>query len=183
MSATTTWRYYLPALPDYSDSWSIVFVDSTGCVAVCSDYGDWCHRWVTKYTGCADFRDFFVDSGADYVASKFGGGRRYELDVLDGDATRRRIRRDICERRRQGGLSREEARVEWELCDSVVEGDREFSLWLRDTRLDDAFELAVHTMAGGLKHWVTVSLPRLQQMIREQLAAELRPVAEAPHAP
>lgn len=167
-----TWRYYLPALEDHTDSWSIVFVDSTGCVAVCSDYGDWCYRWVTRYTGCADFRDFLVDVGADYVASKFGGGRRHELDVLDGDATRTSIRREICAQRRRGSLSREVARAEWERCDSIVDGEVEFHDWLRETNLDDAYEYAVHTMASGIKHWVTVSLPRLQAMIRKQLSDE-----------
>jgi hypothetical protein len=163
-----TWRYYLPESRELRDGWSIVFVDSTGCVAVCSDYGDWCYRWVTRHTGCEDFRDFFVSTTADYVASKFGGGLR----VLDGDATRDNIRKDICERRRRQSLARDEARAEWELCDSVVDGELEFQLWRRETELPDSYEMAVHTVESGLKHWTTVSLPRLQAMMREQLAAE-----------
>ncbi len=173
-----TWRYYVPSLEDGTDSWSIVFIDSTGVVAVCSDYGDWCYRWVTRYTGSEDFRDFFVGRGSDYVASKLSSGRR-DGEVFDEDTTRANVRREILTLRRDRTLSAEEARDEWDRSGGI-DGELGFQDFLGDTDLADMYECAASCMAGGLKHWVTVSLPRLQQLIREQLATERQePQSEA----
>jgi hypothetical protein len=170
----TTWRYCLPALPGGGDSWSIIFLDSTGCVAVCSDYGDWCYRWQTRYCGHDDFRQFLAHADSGYVAHKLGCGRREELQVYDGEATRKHIQRYICERRREGGLSKEEARHEWALAGSDLEdnGQVGFHEWYLQTEIGDAYEFAVYRMSHGLHHWMTVSFRRLQGILRAQLAAE-----------
>ena len=171
MSHVTTWRYELPSIP-HGDSWSIVFIDSTGCVAICSDYGDWCHRWQTRYCGYSDFRDFLVSAGSDYVANKLGSGRREELKVYAGSATRKNIRQHIRERRRSGYLSKEQARGEWELAGSDIEdGLTGFGEWLQQTSFSDAYELAIYRMSFGLEHWSTVSFPRLKAMLRAELVA------------
>ena len=171
-NVTTTWRYALPSLPAGTDSWSIVFVDSTGAVAVLSDYGNWCYRWVTEHTGFRDFREFLVQADWDYVARKLGSGRREDLSVYDGNATSVAIRAHVATARRDGSLSAEDAATEWalakdsELEDSIVG----FHDWYRETSLPNPYEFAVYRMDHGLKHWATVSLPRLQEAIREELA-------------
>ncbi len=170
----TTYRYHLPPLPKFHDSWSIVFVDSTGCVAVCSDHGDWCYRWNVQHCGHSDFREFLLGADWHYIANKLGGGRREELRVYDGEETRKRIQRYICETRRERDLSKAQARHEWELADSSVEDDGEvgFNRWLEDTRLEEAYEFAAYRMSRGLEHWAKISLPRLQDAIRAELENE-----------
>lgn len=172
--SVTTWRYVLPSLPKGEDSWSIVFVDSTGCVAVLSDYGDWCYRWVTKHCGFDDFRKFLVQADWGYVAMKLGLGREDALRVYDGEATRKNIRRRIREARRDGSLSKKQARDEWELAGSDIEdnGLVGFHEWYQHTKFSDAYECAVYRMSHGLHHWVTVSFPRLKEVLRAELAAE-----------
>ncbi len=169
---TTTWRYQLPALPDGSDSWSIVFIDSTGCVAVLSDYGTWCFRWVTAHTGFPDFRQFFESTGPDYVAGKFGMGKKEELQVYDGQETFEKIREHIRTERRAQRLSHEDALREWEIASSVEDDIVGFYDWYRETSFESAHEFAVYRMSYGLKHWVTVALPRLQELLRKELEAE-----------
>lgn len=179
--SVTTWRYVLPSLPDGKDSWSIVFVDSTGCVAVLSDYGDWCYRWQTRHCGHNDFRDFLCRLDSDYVARKLGLGRKEELQVYDGEATRKNIRRRICESRRDGSLSRRVARAEWDLAGGDIEdnGLVGFHEWYQHTTFSDAYDFAIYRMSHGLHHWVTVSFPRLKDMLRAELAAEKASCEEA----
>jgi hypothetical protein len=174
---TTTWRYVLPALADGSDSWSIVFVDSTGAVAVLSDYGNWCYRWLTAHTGFRDFREFLVQVDWDYTARKLGSGRREDLSVYDGDATFVAIRAYIVTARREGTLDAEEAQKEWRLADdSGLESNLVgFHEWYQQTSLPSPYEFAVYRMDHGLKHWATVSLPRLQELIRADLKGALLP--------
>jgi len=176
MGGVVTWRYVLPSLPEGRDSWSIVFVDSTGCVAVLSDYGDWCYRWVTKHCGFDDFRKFLAQAETDYVARKLGGGRRGDLEVYDGHATAKNIRERICSYRRDGTFSREKARHEWNLVGSDVEDNTiGFHDWYMHTSFDCSYEFAIYRMSESLKHWATVSFPRLQELLRAELASESAP--------
>ena len=171
MSTVKTWRYSLPGQKEPYDSWTIAFIDSTGCVAILSDYGDWCYRWSTPNTGKDDFRKFFVGIDASYAAGKLA--RQEDRSVFDGAATRERIRKDILRDRRDLSLTAEQAREEWDLVDTIDDDNEcSFGEYLQNTELQDVFEYAAHRLASGLRHWVTVSLPRLQQMIREELARE-----------
>lgn len=180
----TTWRYSLPSLPGGEDSWSIVFVDSTGCVAVLSDYGDWCFRWQQRHCGHDDVRDFLWRLDADYLARKLGMGRKEELQVYDGEATRKRIREHICQYRRSGSLSKEVAREEWELAGNDLEDNGEvgFHEWYLNTSFSDAYEMASYRMSHGLHHWATVSFLRLKTLLLAELEAEKAAApAEAAH--
>jgi hypothetical protein len=169
--AVKTWRYHLKGQKEPYDSWTIAFVDSTGCVAILSDYGDWCYRWSTPNTGHGDFREFFIGIDASYAARKLAN--ESDRNQFDGEATRKRIRQDILRDRRARACSADWARQEWDLVD-VIEDDHEcsFSAFLAETSIEDAFEYAITRMGRGLTHWVHVSLPRLQQLIREELASE-----------
>jgi hypothetical protein len=181
----STYRYHLPSLPDWRDSWSIVFVDSTGTVAVCSDYGDWCYRWSVQHCGHSDFREFLLQADWHYVATKFGSGRREELKVYDGEETRKRIQSYILKTRRELGLSKSQARHEWALANSSVEDDGEvgFHHWIAETRIEEAFEFGVYRMSRGLEHWAKISFPRLQDAIRAELKSERGVIEETPGSP
>jgi len=170
----TTWRYHLPSLPDWKDTWSIVFVDSTGCVAICSDHGSWCYRWDVKHSGHDDFREFLLRADGDYVARKLGQGRKEELEVYDGERTLKNIRWHILQDRRHGDLTKEQARKEWELAGSEVEdnGIVGFHEWYQRTSYADAYEFARYRMSYGLQHWTKVSFLRLKEAIRAELAGE-----------
>lgn len=166
---TVTWRYSLPSLPDHSDSWSVVFIDSRGVVSIVSDYGNWGHCWPVRHTGHDDIREFLLRCDWDYVARKLG--TREDLQVFDGEATQKSIRRDICEARRHRCLDREQAR---ERFDAVPEANTLFDFydWYQHSDIEDPDEIVRYRMSFGLEHWVKVSFERLKAQIREQLATE-----------
>lgn len=161
-----TFRYELPALSDHTDSWSIVFVDETGCVAVLSDYGNWAHRWWTPHTGKDDIRDFIASMGTDYAANKLGTVG--DNDQYDGRATQEKIRAHI-EKFETGDVLRHEMCL-WE--DTDFDEERGFTRWWESTKLDEPWTFQVRRRSPRLEHWVKVSLPRLQQAIRAELDLE-----------
>lgn len=165
-----TWRYYLaPTDGPPADSWSVVFVDSTGSVAVLSDYGHYSFRWHTPHTGKEDFRDFLVDCGADYIANKLG--RTEDTQAFDGEATEKRIRDHIAERARKGHISTVAARREHERLPTLDDA-LDFERWAGATKIREPHLLAVYGRTGHFDHWVRVSLPRLQAAIRTELRLE-----------
>ena len=64
----TTWRYHLPNIN--LEGWVIAFLDSTGCLSVLSDFGDYGYRWHEGGWGPGDFREFFVRCDSGYISRK-----------------------------------------------------------------------------------------------------------------
>lgn len=84
--------------------WALATVnDHTGELTICSDWGNWTHRWNVRHLGAPTLTDFLSDrSSADYLANKLsleGGPRSGE--EFDADETIAEFRRMLAERRRE----------------------------------------------------------------------------------
>ena len=184
------WRYYLPPTggpcsdPGY-DSWSVVFVDPGGIVAVVSDFGNWAYRWNARYCEPTnDFRRAFLSFDSDYVYTKLSMGAR---EVFDVEATSKLLRERILDDRRYGShYSAADARLDYTDAGEEHLGSEGFGGFMRGVgcrkteeqqvraqeRRQNRFWEMEQTEVPGLRHWTTVSLLRLQQLIRAQLALE-----------
>jgi hypothetical protein len=173
------WRYTLPSTrePVY-DSWSIVFVDETGCVAIISDWGNWSMRWVTQHTAHTDFRRFLIQCDYDYAARKLG--RSEDQSVFDAEATRAAINKHVLEARRDKSLTKAQADKEMRLLDMIEDHHASFDLWLQETKLEEAWNFRVSKRAHGLDHWTRVSFERLKAVIKAELDAEIKPAETSP---
>src|SRR5690606_34725215 len=87
------------------------------------------------------------------LARKFNSGRD---QVFDGERTKQTIHEYIILRRKDGELSREEAREEWDLVDDLDgdDGETAFREWLEATSMGDPWELAVHDYEPLVYHFV-----------------------------
>jgi hypothetical protein len=130
-------RYNVPSVKH--EGWAVVVIDSRGFLGVFSDYGNYAYHW-THFND--DFKKFLVGLDWDYLYGKLMQLR--DAKVYDGEATLRSILKRILELRRVKRLSREQARHEWVLAeDSEIDHhfSNGYSLWHRDTQLEDAHEL------------------------------------------
>ncbi len=91
------WRYEEANSAEYYGGWFITFIDTKGCLAVLSDYGDYSYRW----SGSGDIRKSLLNFNDDYVFEKLGYNVKSEID---GESVRKRIREYILQQRREGGL-------------------------------------------------------------------------------
>jgi hypothetical protein len=116
------------------EGWAVIIIDSRGFLGVFSDYGNYAYHWT--HFG-EDFKRFLAQLDWDYLYGKLMQGR--EARVYDGEATLRAILRHIVELRREGRLSRESAREEWDLAKNSEldhHTDGGYSLWHHETQLD-----------------------------------------------
>lgn len=175
--ATKYWRYYLPPnlLPvaDHNrDSWSIVYVDNIGLLAVVSDHGSFSHFWGTGGRIHSDFRRELLRFNPDYVRRKLS----YDLaDVFDGVKTQKIVRELIVDRRRGRSMSRESAAQDWEDAKYIDDNPVNFSEFLDGRRgrwalYLDASSTRKHNQSG-LEHWSTISFLRLQAVLKEDVAS------------
>lgn len=179
MSApVTVWRYVLKS----KSGWAVVLMDSTGIFSAVSDWGNFGHWWSAH--GHKDFREFFIGKDfakwPDYAAGKLQKGR-----VYDEEKTFQRIRERILRWRREGYLSKEKARREWDHFVEVVCGQHcmewadvssisqeDFRTWHDGTRLSDASECAIYGNDPQAVSFVQTILPLLAEAIQAELAAE-----------
>jgi hypothetical protein len=115
-----------------------------GEITIQSSFGTWGYIW----TACANpFKEFLAGAEFDYVFTKFMGTK---LDRFDGDASVREVCKWITEGRRDGSLSKSEAREAWDALEdvrSVAEyGEHEFGTAMMDVArsLDDRHPLHDH---------------------------------------
>lgn len=177
----TTWRYHLPNERPL-EGWAIVFLDSIGCFACLSDYGDYGYRWPEAGWSNPqerDFRQAFLSFDDGYILRKLA--RR---DEYDGEATAKNIRRHICEMRREGAAysphsragawTKQRARDEWNLLKrhDDVSGREFFAFWYQDTTIQDCAELAVYDIPKQAVAFVERVMGRLREAIRADLRSE-----------
>lgn len=131
-------RYFLRCNRGWD--WAVFFVDRSGTLAIVSSYGEYGHHW--SNFGPDDFREFLCGLHKDYLYGKLCQGRPKELD---GAASLKAIREEIRESRRRGQLTRERARIEWELSEALGAGSTvdDAKDWYDETELrpGDAYEL------------------------------------------
>ena len=155
------WRYAVRS--DFA-AWAIVMVSSAGELAVISDFGNYAYAW-RSFGGC--FREFLCELNSVYLCGKLRNGRT----EYDKGKTRQLIREHILTDRRDGSMSREEARCEWELSDDVSD----FRAWYEETSMPDASEFYVDVTPQQLTAFAERLWPKVVELIRADLTAERTP--------
>ena len=168
------WRYYVPNID--GEGWGIFVLDSTGFFSAVTDYGNCAFRWSS--TGTKDFREFMKGSPSYYINKLFGEGKEYQ-----GDQTVEKIKRYIIECRREDSLTEEQARHEWDLMDQNdnLYSISDFTRYYDSTNLDDVGEFYTMGYSASVMAFGKVLLPRLFEMIKDDLATEKNILAGAPH--
>lgn len=148
-------------------------VTHDGLVCCNTDYGSYSYWW---HAFGDDIIAFLLQINTGYLLSKVS-----PRDEYDGDETEKAIKRLIIQARRDGDLSREDAREEWDLIgDTDLERSEGFALWLRDTRLDskhgfsDLWELARRGVNRQAAMFAERVWPRFCQMLRDEIQKENR---------
>ena len=137
-----------------------------GYFSTVSEWGNYAYYW--SHAG-ACFRSALANFDGDYVLNKIA--RR---DVYDGEATGADVRRHILEYRRDGHMTKEEAREEWDLFieHERLESRECFAWWYRDTKIGDASEFASHDYPSQAKWFSVKAWPHFVKALRAELAAE-----------
>ena len=163
------WRYSIPPLN--GQGWGIFILDSTGMFAAVTDYGNCAFKWT--HHGCNDFREFLAKVKPcrlnDYCIIKLFGSK----NVFDSDETLKEIKRHILTYRYEDEYSKDFARKEWGLLEDYYdESEFGFGRWLEETSISDAYEFAVYDYSAGAKMFGSELLPRLAEVLREELQKE-----------
>lgn len=162
-----TWRYSFPSVK--GEGWAIFFLDSVGCFAALSDWGDWSYRWNPRGYEAGDgkdFRHFIISCDDDYLLHKIAPKQEW-----DGDATFKSVKEAILGMRRDGGWSKDKAREEWDLLENsgVSHSEFEFWDWSKDTELSDPHELTRHQASRQAKMFLARCMPRLREAIKNEV--------------
>lgn len=174
----TVWRYVLRS----KRGWAVILMDSTGIFSAVSGWGNFGHWW--SHHGHDDFRKFFL--GKDFAQyPSYCAGKFRPATVYEEEKTFQGIRRRILEWRREGSLSKEEARKEWDHFVEVTCGqyfmkwkdvtsisEEDFRTWYDGTSLSDAAECAYYGDDPQAVGFVQTILPLLAEAIQAELAAE-----------
>jgi hypothetical protein len=172
-------RFY--QLPNQKgEGWARIWITDDGCFTCLSDYGDYGYWWSSP--GC-EFREFLCRIDDSYLMGKLGRDDQY-----DGEATWDAIKSEIITLRRDGSLSPEEAREEWDLLvehhSDLRDFTEDFARWHDKTSLNDAYELRRTCFPGQLRGFVEHVWPRFVALLRAELAnesagasSEIRPAA------
>lgn len=162
-SETKHWRYSVPNRKGY-EGWAILFLDSEGCFAALSDYGDWSYRWNARgFSPDEDIRKFLLRCDDDYLLRKIAPQQEY-----DPDKTKANIRELILGMRRERQLTKDEALEEWELT-SDLSNEYEFGRWAELTQLPDTSELFCQKYSEQAKAFLKECMPRLREVIKNDL--------------
>lgn len=181
MSDVKVWRYSFPSIK--GEGWAIFFLDSVGCFAALSDWGDWSYRWNPRgyeEGDGRDFRHFILTCSDDYLLRKLAPQQEY-----DPEATLQSVKEAIIEWRRDKHSSRKVtretlpeltpkalARDMWDelrpmydnLCDP-----HQFSRWMEHTELQDTTELYCTKFSEQAKIFLQRCMPRLREALKNEL--------------
>jgi hypothetical protein len=95
--------------------------ESTGELAITSDWGNWAHRWNPRHLGSPSLHAFLGEGSLDYIANKLMPlGDRREFDPHE---TSKYIRARVLERRRSRMIDEYEARGYWDALGSLADVD------------------------------------------------------------
>lgn len=155
-------------------TWGRFFLTSDGSLTIQSDYGNYAYWWT--HPGCEIRRFLCRDGEDDYIANKFSEGER----VCDDDASVRNVKREILRLRREGTLSRDQARDEWdllrehdELSDQVAR-----TRWHDETRLGEHIgmvsELFVYVLPYKLQGFMRVLWPAFVEALEREMREEFQ---------
>ncbi len=156
-------------------TWAIFYVDeSTGTLAIVSDFGSWSHRWGggPQHWGAPTFLEFLKGASEGYIADKLCYGRTREL--VDADATGKAMMEDLKKRclsdEKQGELEDDIADLVGRLKDGG--GDRASVAWAiggAAQELREYFELhedLVYKTAPKAAFLIEQLIPAFQEVLR-----------------
>ena len=165
MYSQTRFRsYYLPPVDGLS-GWAEIVIGSNGFFASVSDYGNYAYAW--RHTGVKDFREFLAGVHSDYLMSKLGQGRK----EFDGDRTQALLKEKILGARREQKLSRDEARLEWEMAEALAGGVVSLEMWAQDTVWfrDSSWEDICYGPERDLQAFAKEVWPRFVTILQNEL--------------
>jgi hypothetical protein len=143
-----------------------VFLGADGVFSTVSDYGNYGYWW-SAIGGDGDIRRFLLRSEEDpgYFRIKLDASTEY-----DGEATEGEVRKAMLQWRREGTLTKEQARQEWEIADYARADFRDWhDATDMDVYPDDFYRDRPNPQAVA---FVEKVMPRLCEMLRAELAAE-----------
>lgn len=168
-------RYELGSNRETHEGWAIFHIDSKGFLGIFSDYGNYAYHW-SSFGG--DFKDFLSGLEWDYLYGKLMQGR--DASIYDGEATLRGIQKHILDLRHRKRLSREQAREEWDLAKGSEIDERfsnGYSLWYRDTNLEDAHELYETMCEPQCRAFCEKVWPRFIEALKEGRSVQVQKAA------
>lgn len=175
----TVHRYYLPQLSNWEDGWSIVLVDQEmGILSIASDWGNFMHVWGPWGRVFSDFREELLRFDDGYLENKLADHKNLRFD---SDGTIKLMRELIVLRRRAGGMTRQEARTDWDDMGDISDVDdwRDFleskGRWIRYWE-DAQYEPA---NLWPLQQWLRKSWPRLRALMRVDIDRERQEASQA----
>lgn len=188
MKEARVWQYRLRT---ERGSWlADILIREDGFFSTVSDWGNYAYWW--RGFGEGDFRRFLITLNGEYVAEKLESGHSY----YNPEKTLRRVKERLLRERREGGLAKEEARREWTLLASLLGAgftltkpefrratemsEFAFGKWCEETALHDAAASAFYGASRWVQGFVEHVLPRFQEALRAELAAETAPKPESP---
>lgn len=166
----TTWRYSVPSVN--GEGWAVLFLDSVGCFAAISDWGNFAHHWpVAGWRESGDFRTFIaVGASDDYILRKLAPRLEY-----DAEETLKTVKDAIRRKRRTQWLSRKRAREAWDQLDefdNLVHPELFWQWYQAQTALEDAQEHRCTRRPLDAVQFIEKAWPRLKEQIRAELAKE-----------
>ena len=118
------------------------FCEERGSVQIQSDWGNVAFVWLPRNTGFKGphaLKLFFAQAGLHYLLNKFSYNQSRLKDVIDAEATIKRLKERVCEWRRDGSYDKEKAREIWddielyaddlECFDGDVDMNRGYNRW------------------------------------------------------
>ncbi len=90
-------------------------------IEVCGDA--WSYFW--SNTGCATIKEFFASAGEDYLVGKLSIGICSTVDDESSEALQKKAKEYILQERKSGWLCIANARIKWELAESLSDGIEE----------------------------------------------------------
>jgi hypothetical protein len=159
------WRYSFPSIK--GEGWAIFFLDETGCFAALSDYGDWSYRWNQR--GLPEettFRHFLLQCADDYILGKIAPKQEY-----DDEGSVVAVKETIIGMRREGQLTKDEAREEWDSIETYENFYSEFNFWdwAKTTSLSEVSELYTQKYSEQARAFLKHCMPRLREAIKNDL--------------
>jgi hypothetical protein len=174
MSDETVWRYSVPNDKRH-EGWAVFLLDSSGMLAVCSDYGNYAYHWHRGW-GDYDFRKFLSGIDQYYLTSKLSYGLSKEVRVKE---TEKAIREHIAEMLKSEAFTSADARREANRL-KHADFDSEIGIndWIAETAIVDAHELIrrgppLQLVALAERVW-----PRLVELLKRDLLREAEEKAE-----
>tara|TARA_A100001391_G_scaffold43014_1_gene25001 strand:+ start:412 stop:972 length:561 start_codon:yes stop_codon:yes gene_type:complete len=155
-----------------SDGWGwarLLWEDATGRVNINSDYGDWSYCWTA--IGTKTLAQFLNQLSSGYMGEKMlGVGLREHSDGKTVAYIRKAIIRD----RKDGELTKEEAKEEWTNVKYYGDGDWDFRMWCGETSYEDPWGFACDDVNGQwVSFWDHIWVPLIKPALAEVNATDI----------